>query len=317
MAQATKAAFIDSCLFSVVLLLLFWIYSYPIAAISYVLLLGCALSSFLLGLDFFIYYKGIKAFQNISIISPIHLPKTTELGQLEYQNMIRRLESQNRELDARYQRLVREANDYYTLWSHQIKTPLSAVMLLLQQDTLDLSTLRLELFKIEQYVDMALGYQRLNSIESDFDFQEHSLVMMVRQAVRNLSSFFIYQKITLDIGNLDRTLVTDKKWFIFVLEQILSNSLKYAPEGKISIYIENDFLVIEDNGIGINEEYLPRIFERGFTGSVGRINQHSTGIGLYLCRNILEKIALTISICSQKSVGTKVYISIKQKHFAV
>jgi len=186
--------------------------------------------------------------------------------------------------------------------------------LLLQSEQSETNSELLEqLFKIEQYVEMALQYLRLENISSDLVLKEHSLDTIVKQAVRKYSNSFIRKKIKLNYAELNHNVLTDEKWLVFVIEQILSNALKYTDSGEISIYMDDempDTLVIEDTGIGIAEEDLPRVFERGFTGYTGRIDKKATGIGLFLCKQILDRLSHTITIESQVGEGTKVKIGL-------
>lgn len=206
----------------------------------------------------------------------------------------------------------RESLDYYTLWAHQVKTPIAAMRLLLQgQDTQMSRDLQAELFKTEQYVEMALSYVRLGSSSTDYVFRKYPLDDLVRQAVRKYASLFIQKKIKLDLRSLDGQVVTDEKWLVFALGQILSNALKYTNKGSICIYFEPEKgLVIEDTGIGIAPEDLPRIWEKGFTGYNGRMDKQATGIGLYLCKRVLENLSHTIQVESRLGEGTKVYIGL-------
>ena len=207
-----------------------------------------------------------------------------------------------------------DATEYYTLWSHQIKTPLAAMRLLLQEspDIPGRSAFAQELFKAEQYVDMVLGYLRIGSIHADLSPQEVPLEALVRESVKKVSTLFIHQKsTTLQISFLPGTVLTDKKWFSFVLEQILTNAAKYTLRGTVRVYLAKDSpdtLVVEDTGLGIRAEDLPRIFERGFTGYNGRGGQRSTGLGLYLCHEVLQRLGHTISIRSEPGKGTAVCI---------
>ena len=168
-----------------------------------------------------------------------------------------------------------------------------------------------ELFKIEQYVGMVLSYLRLNSDFTDFVIRKYSLEELVRQAVRKYAPLFIRKKIRLELMDVDVTVLTDEKWLSFVLEQILSNALKYTDRGRIKMYLEEPkILVIEDTGIGIAPEDLPRICEKGFTGYNGRTDKAATGIGLYLCREILTKLSHTLNITSEPGVETQVRIGL-------
>ena len=166
---------------------------------------------------------------------------------------------------------------------------------------------------VEQYVQMALQYLRMEKMTSDLVFARYDLDALIRQAVRKYAPLFIRRKIILSYEPVHCEVLTDEKWLVFVLEQILSNALKYTKSGSIHIYLSPDApktLVIEDTGIGIAPEDLPRIFEKGYTGCNGRADKRSTGIGLYLCRQIMEKLSHTIRIESEMGVGTKVYLGL-------
>lgn len=232
------------------------------------------------------------------------------LEEADYINLLKKVwqEKENCVMEAGRER--QESLDYYTLWTHQIKTPIAAMRLILQeQDTQTSRDLQAELFKTEQYVEMALSYVRLGSDSTDYVFRKYSLDSLVRQAVRKYASLFIQKKIKLHLEPLDIQAVTDEKWLTFALGQILSNALKYTAKGSISIYGQPDnTLVIADTGIGIAPEDLPRIWEKGFTGCNGRKDQRATGIGLYLCKRILENLSHSIRVESRPGEGTKVYI---------
>lgn len=232
------------------------------------------------------------------------------LEEADYINLLKKVwqEKENCVMEAGRER--QESLDYYTLWTHQIKTPIAAMRLILQeQDTQTSRDLQAELFKTEQYVEMALSYVRLGSDSTDYVFRKYSLDSLVRQAVRKYASLFIQKKIKLRLEPLDIQAVTDEKWLTFALGQILSNALKYTAKGSISIYGQSDnTLVIADTGIGIAPEDLPRIWEKGFTGCNGRKDQRATGIGLYLCKRILENLSHSIRVESRPGEGTKVYI---------
>ena len=158
---------------------------------------------------------------------------------------------------------------------------------------------------------MVLSYIRLGSNENDFVIKEYDLDNIVRQAIRKYAPLFIRKKINLDFQPTTYKVLTDEKWLVFVIEQLLSNAIKYTNKGKISIYpLENKKLVIEDTGIGISKEDIPRIFDKGFTGYNGRTDKKATGLGLYLCKNILDKLSHKISIESEVGVKTKVILDL-------
>ncbi len=235
----------------------------------------------------------------------------------EYQNVIQKLEVQQKEQTNAYLQKKRDLSDFYTMWVHQIKTPIAALRLLLQTSPENISDMKSELFKIERYVDIILGYLRMENINQDLVLQHYSLDTLVKQAVKKYSPLFIQSKLSLNLEPLSCIILTDEKWMVFVLEQLLSNAIKYTPNGSIHIYAtshQNDdvlktTLMIQDTGIGIYPEDLPRIFERAFTGYNGRMDQKASGLGLYLCKTILQKLGHEISISSEPQKGTCVTIT--------
>lgn len=205
--------------------------------------------------------------------------------------------------------------EYYTIWVHQIKTPIAAMRLQLQGEDSDSSRELLEeLQRIEQYVEMVLTYLRLDSGSTDYVLKKYDLDDIIRQAVRKYASQFIRKKIRLTYEPLSCEVLTDEKWLLFVIEQVLSNALKYTRSGEISITLEAPkTLCIRDTGIGIAPEDLPRIFEKGFTGYNGRNDKKASGIGLYLCRRICSRLNHEIIITSKVDVGTEVRIDLDRK----
>lgn len=294
------------------------------------------------------------------------VPEADTLLEKDYQRILLRLYEMKIETESTGRIVRQEMMDYYGMWVHQIKTPISAMHVLIQtlegmqaaaydsgefEDILNLDGaghyikgMKLELFKIEQYVEMALTYLRMEEMSSDLSFKLCSLDLMIRQAVRKYSQMFILKKIKLEYMPVETNVLTDEKWLVFVLEQILSNALKYTKNngerGRVSIYMEDGVfvkqesnpeinnpetnngnrsektescLVIEDNGIGISPEDLPRVFEKGFTGYNGRTDKKSTGIGLYLCKSVMDKLRHQIWIESEIGKGTRVYLSLTRK----
>ena len=210
-----------------------------------------------------------------------------------------------------------ERGDYYLMWTHQIKTPILAIKLLLDKPGLqekDLFLLREKLLHVEQYAVIVLTFQRLESISADLVLQSYSLCDLLKQAVRKYSLSFINKSLHLDLPDMERQILTDEKWFVFCLEQLLSNSIKYTVKGGISFRSREEgervYLVMEDTGIGIRPEDLPRIFEKGFTGYNGRLEKKSTGIGLYLCRQIFTHLNVTVRAESSQGQGTAITLGI-------
>jgi signal transduction histidine kinase len=293
----------------------FSLYDLPVEAVGYAALLCAAMGTFYAAagcLRYFRRHGQLTGLQSRITLSLDGLPVPKDLLEKDYQKLIKILYADKMLFAENEDRERRDMVDYYTLWAHQIKTPIAAMRLLMQSEESErYKELSLELFKIEQYVEMVLQYLRTDSESSDFIIMKHSLDDMVRQAVRKYAKMFIYKKISLDLKGLNREVITDDKWLVFVIEQILSNSLKYTNTGTISIYLEGDStLVVEDTGIGIRPEDLPRVFEKGFTGYNGRDDKKSTGIGLYLCKRILTKLSHTIEVESEVGKGTKVKIGL-------
>ncbi|MBR4670190.1 MAG: sensor histidine kinase [Butyrivibrio sp.] len=212
---------------------------------------------------------------------------------------------------------LREKEDFYVLWVHQIKTPIAALNLLLQDPDKNEALCRQELFKIENYVEMSLNYLRFESMSNDLGLKSYNLESMVKQVVKKYSSVFIYNHIAVNMEDLDCDILTDEKWFCFVLEQILSNALKYTKKGSVTFYAEQDGnnvkLKVKDTGIGIRSEDIPRLFQKGFTGYNGRIDKKASGLGLYLCKSICDKLGHAISITSEEGVGTEVCITVARE----
>ncbi len=211
----------------------------------------------------------------------------------------------------------KENSDFYTMWVHQIKTPIAAQHVLLQTAPDNIAGMKSELFKIERYVDIILNYLRMEDINRDLVLKHYSLDALVRQAVKKYSTLFIQSRLALKLDGLELTVLTDEKWLVFVVEQLLSNAIKYTKTGGIHIYsgveqVENrkiTRLFMEDTGMGIHPEDLPRIFDRAFTGYNGRKDKKASGLGLYLCKSILQKLGHEISISSQPGQGTCVTLT--------
>lgn len=295
-----------------------FLYNYSLDAVFYTFVTTYFLLFIMFCIHFYLYYqKHIKLLQleKHVAISLHELPTTSSLIEKDYQKLLHTLLNQYQSTLTIHSQYQEEIYDYYSLWVHQIKTPIAAMKLLLEAATPKDNEKLLELQKIEQYVEMVLQYLRLGSMSSDLVIKSHSLDEIIRDVIKKQASFFIHKKIKLQYTPIQTNVITDAKWFRLVIEQILTNSLKYTSHGMISIYIDPNnehLLVIEDTGIGIYKEDLPRVFERGFTGYNGRINQRSTGIGLYLCKKIMDNLHHSISISSIVDQGTKVIINLEQ-----
>ncbi|PTQ56869.1 MAG: Two-component system histidine kinase [Candidatus Carbobacillus altaicus] len=300
-----------------IFLLVFSLYTLPFEAVGYATLLTTVFL-IIIGIVHLIsfYQKHIilTKLRNSIAMTDVRFPLARDLIERDYQELVQILDQKRTEMMNEKEKAFAEMVDYYTTWAHQIKTPIAAMRLLLQAEPTDANQELLDqLSKVEQYVEMALQYLRMENMSADLLFKRYPLDDLVKQAVRKTSKSFIRKKIKLNYEQVNRPVLTDEKWLVFVIEQILSNSLKYTPEGgEISIYVEDSplTLVIEDTGIGIEEEDLPRVFEKGFTGYNGRLDKKSTGIGLYLCKRTLDKLNHTIRIESAVGRGTKVKIGL-------
>ncbi len=232
----------------------------------------------------------------------------------DYRQLVALLEESRRQIQSQAQRRYGDMVDYYTLWAHQIKTPIASMRLTLQNEDSDLArSLSGDLMRVEQYVEMVLVFLRLDSSTTDYVIRRHSLDDIVRPAVRRFAGEFIRRRLRLEYQPLDYTVVTDGKWLGFVVEQVLSNALKYTASGSVTISMDGDDLCIRDTGMGIAAEDLPRIFEQGFTGVNGRRDRRASGIGLYLCRRICGNLGHTIRASSVPNQGTEIRIGLGQK----
>ncbi|HHW30584.1 MAG TPA: HAMP domain-containing histidine kinase [Clostridiaceae bacterium] len=304
-----------------IFLSVFSLYSLPFEAVGYAALLTGIFVLLIGAMDFWVFYKKhifLNEIKRCITISDFTFPSSKDQIEKDYQELIRIINEDRKNIINEKDRAFTEMVEYYTTWAHQIKTPISAMGLLLQSQKSDTNTELLnQLFRIEEYVHMVLQFLRTESMSSDLVFERHSLDDIVKQAIRKYAKLFIYKKIKLNYKELNCYVLTDEKWLTFVIEQVLSNALKYTNAGEISIYMDNnlaDTLVIEDTGIGIEEEDLPRIFEKGFTGYNGRADKKSTGIGMYLCKKILDKLSHTITVESMVGKGTKVKIGLDVNH---
>ncbi len=212
---------------------------------------------------------------------------------------------------------VREKEDFFALWAHQIKTPIAALKLLFEDEAPNTYECKSELFKIENYVEMALNYLRFEEMSGDLVLEKCSLEPLVKQTVKKFSTVFIFRHLSVELNNLDCDILTDDKWFSFVLEQVLSNALKYTKEGGIKIFSrdtdEGKEIVVSDSGVGIKSDDLPRVFEKGYTGYNGRVDKKASGIGLYLCKGVCNKLGHRIRIESELGKGCDVIITVRKE----
>ncbi|NLU24363.1 MAG: HAMP domain-containing histidine kinase [Clostridiales bacterium] len=309
-------------LFTLVFALVFALYDLPGGAVRYAALVCAFLGVVFFAFDFRAFaqkHRRLEQLYREVTVTLNSLPKPNCLPETDYQNALWELFRDRQKLERDKERRYAELVDYYTLWAHQIKTPIAAMRLLLQENDIPQNReLTEELQRIEQYVEMVLCYLRLDSDSTDFVIREYDLDDIVRQAVRKYAPQFIRKKIQLVYEPLNCHVLTDEKWLLFVVEQVLTNALKYTRTGAITITLEQPkTLCIRDTGIGIAPEDVPRVFEKGFTGYNGRSDKRATGIGLYLCRRILKKLSHGISIASELGHGTAVRIDLASDQLEV
>ena len=288
---------------------------------GYTALLSTALALLLALLDlrrFALRHRQLSDALKSIRVSDEQLPPPENLIEEDYRQLIRALgEEKQRQASAMDLRMS-DMQDYFTLWAHQIKTPIAAMRLILQtKPENSAGEIEGELFRVEQYVEMVLNYLRLDSDSTDFVFRTCALDDIIRQCVRKYAKQFIRKRIRLEYDGTALQVLTDEKWLCFVIEQILSNALKYTSAGSIRIFTQGETLVIADTGMGIAPEDLPRVFEKGYTGYNGRTDKKATGIGLYLCKRILNRLGHEISISAQVGKGTRVSIDLSREELTV
>lgn len=304
-------AFVLVC--AATLLVSFYLFGLPTAAVWYPLALCALIGCIFLLADFFSMRKKHKALEPLATLSAEllqTLPDAADVLNEDYQQIIRSLCAQQRALSEQAEKNYRGMVDYYTVWAHQIKTPIASMRLALQnEDSPSSRRLQSELSRIEQYVSMVLTFLRLDSDSTDYVIREYALDGIVRSAVKKLAGSFIDKKLKLEYEPLSLSVLSDEKWLSFVVEQVLSNAVKYTQEGTVKVFAEGNALCISDTGIGIASEDLPRIFENGFTGFNGREDKRASGIGLYLCKRICDNLGHTICAESELDKGTTIKIA--------
>ena len=293
----------------------FTMFGEPVEVIWYPALLCLMVGAVLFVSGFLAFYKRHKELcrirENIEMLWN-DLPAPTDPKEADYQSLLAALGSIRDEEYGRWQSKQAETADYYATWVHQIKAPIAVMRVILQsEDTPSNQELLSELFRIEQYVEMVLYYVRLDENASDLVIEECSLDKLIRQAIRKYAGQFIRSRIRLSYEGTEKTALTDEKWLGFMLEQLLSNAVKYTEKGSVTISVDDEnHLIVEDTGIGIAPEDMPRIFEKGFTGYNGRSEKKSTGLGLYLCKSSAKKLGHKISVTSQVGKGSRFVINL-------
>ena len=299
--------------FIAIFFIIFYLYNLPLEALIYTgsfCFFAALIASFLDFVNYRESYKKLKFLEKNILNELDALPKSLDIRIDYYHKIIEKLYEDLEKLTQENRKKNTDMVDYYSMWVHQIKTPIAAMNFLLDNEEVDQKNLQQELFKIERYVEMVLTYIRLDSTSSDYVITKINLDEVVKDSVKKYATIFINKKIKLNYVSHETMVISDKKWLSFAIEQILGNSVKYTSTGgEITIKTCENKLIVEDNGMGIKEEDLPRIFEKGFTGFNGRYEKKSSGLGLYLCKKTLDKLGHHIEISSKVGEGTRVEIT--------
>ncbi len=308
-------------LFAGIFALVFGLYGLSLKVVAYPALLCLFLGLVLLALDFWHYrsrHRQRQALRENIELNLDRLPLPETLAEAELGEMLQALGALRSAQISASRAQEQESLDYYAAWVHQIKTPIAAMGMLLQgEDSEEHRALQGELFRIEQYVEMVLSYLRLRGEGTDFVFREVALDGVIRQAVRKFAPQFVRKRIRLRYEETQERVLTDEKWLHFILEQLLSNAIKYTPSGEIAITVQDKVLTVADSGIGIAPEDLPRIFERGFTGYNGHADKKATGLGLYLCQQAARRLGIAITVESVVGQGSAFHLDLHTEQLEV
>lgn len=234
------------------------------------------------------------------------------------QEQVNQLLIENRQLKNTIDIERKDLEEYFLLWVHQIKTPITVSDLILQKEKNPYTCqLKEQMFYIREYTDMAINYMKLKDRQADMDIAEVEIDKLLKSLLRKYSSLFIDKNISLDYQPIDTKIITDSKWATILIEQILANALKYTNSGKITLSFDRDknALKVKDTGIGIKSEDINKIFDRGYSGFNGRINEKSSGIGLYLVKKIAILLNIKIEVCSTVNVGSEFIICFPKQNY--
>lgn len=311
------------CLSGAVFAWVFALYGIGLEAVWYPLLISALFGAIMLAAGYARSRKRRRSMEQVLSSETLFpdvtdiLPGAGSLAEEDYQALIGKMENAYRAKKGEWDAARRDMADYYATWVHQIKAPIAVMKIILQQeDTPENRELSAELFRVEQYVEMALCYVRLGEGASDLVIQEYDLDQVIRKAVRKYAGQFIRRKIRLIYEGTDVRVLTDEKWLSFIVEQLLSNAVKYTAEGSVTISVDNGKkLSVTDTGIGISPEDMPRIFEKGYTGYNGRLDKKSTGLGLYLCRKAADRLGHVLTAESEPGKGSRFTIDMESYPF--
>jgi signal transduction histidine kinase len=279
---------------------------------GYTVLLCAIVLILLLAADAPGFYRRHRTLREIALSAPsfeTEFPEPANLIERDYIGLARELKDRLCRAQDKLGAANAGALEYYTLWVHQIKTPISALRLVLENDEIDKTVILKELFSIERYADLALQYARLSGIASDIVIEDCDLNAIVRESVKKYALLFIYKKLSVDLHDLSFSVKSDAKWLRFIIEQLISNAVKYTPSGKVEIFFSGNALTVKDTGIGIRPEDIPRLFEKGYTGFNGRIDERASGIGLYLSKKAADALSIQIGVESAVGQGTSMRLT--------
>lgn len=262
--------------------------------------------------SYFLAFEIIVFFYTVYLVFMAFLNKKEE----NLKTQIQELQETNLNLRNDFLAKEKELQEYFLIWIHQIKTPITAGKLICDGDieNENVKNIKKELIYIEDYTNMALSYLKMANHNTDMDISLVNLDDIIKPLIKKYAILFISNNIKLEYKKLNVKVITDSKWCMVVIEQLLSNAIKYTKNGIVSISFneKENYLEIKDNGIGIKDSDLPKIFDKGYSGFNGRQNQKSTGIGLFLVKQILDKLGQKVKLKSKLGEGTsvKVYFNI-------
>lgn len=268
-------------------------------------------------LDFSLFYLSLEIV-TFCLLIYLFICWVTFKKKENLQEQVNQLLIENRQLKNTIDIERKDLEEYFLLWVHQIKTPITVSDLILQKEKNPYTCqLKEQMFYIREYTNMAINYMKLKDRQADMDIAEVEIDKLLKSLLRKYSGLFIDKNISLDCQPIDTKIITDSKWATILIEQILANALKYTNSGKITLSFDRDknALKVKDTGIGIKSEDINKIFDRGYSGFNGRINEKSSGIGLYLVKKIAILLNIKIEVCSTVNVGSEFIICFPKQNY--
>ncbi|EFQ48227.1 ATPase/histidine kinase/DNA gyrase B/HSP90 domain protein [Lactobacillus iners LEAF 2053A-b] len=268
-------------------------------------------------LDFSLFYLSLEIV-TFCLLIYLFICWVTFKKKENLQEQVNQLLIENRQLKNTIDIERKDLEEYFLLWVHQIKTPITVSDLILQKEKTPYTCqLKEQMFYIREYTNMAINYMKLKDRQADMDIAEVEIDQLLKSLLRKYSGLFIDKNISLDYQPIDTKIITDARWATILIEQILANALKYTNSGKITLSFDRDknALKVKDTGIGIKSEDINKIFDRGYSGFNGRINEKSSGIGLYLVKKIAILLNIKIEVCSTVNVGSEFIICFPKQSY--